>query len=177
MRLLILLSCSVFLLISCTANKPVLIDKNRFFDESPPKVDISFPFDIELISEEKGFTDTETFKKYQLDSENKEIFIYKSRFLRKNYFYLGADNATKKNPFYMNNTTNGFCSVILLSNDDDFYLEGDVTKYIGQQAYFTVRLYQNAGLVLSRDAWKEANSDVLEEFIAQTEYVCEQILE
>ncbi len=163
---------------SCAANiqKPEVINGNKYIDSTIPKTEINFPFNVEYESTKTDYPDHQKTTTTELKSKEKNIFIYikKIKLIDTRYFTTRSDANKTEDNIYLDQKSNGFCSVDIYEKKLQNYLRGVSYRYIGHDKAISIAIYKPIGYINSQKKFTNENKDEVEDFTTTVKSICAQ---
>lgn len=165
-------------LASCAATiqKHEVINGNKYIDSTTPRTEISFPFNVDYKSTKTDYYEQEKTTTSKLISKEKKITIYikKSKLIDSRYYFTGSDSSKTKDNIYLNQKSNGFCSVDIFEKNLSSYLRGISYRYISHNEIVSIKIYKPIGYIRSQEKFINENKDTVEDFTTTVKSICAQ---
>ncbi len=163
---------------SCAANiqKPEVINGNKYIDSTIPRTEIIFPFNVEYKSTKTDYYEQEKTTTNELISKEKKIIIYikKSKLIDIRYYFTRADSSRTKDNIYLDQKSNGFCSVDIFEKNLNSYLRGKSYRYISHDKILSIEMYKPIGYISSQEKFINENKNEVEDFTTTVKSICAQ---
>lgn len=167
-----------FVLISCAGlqEKPATMENHVYIDSNIPRVEIEFPFDLDLIDKKVDYQEQTRIVNHILRSPDHDVtaYISKQHLLHAKYYFTGTDSSSEKDPFYLSQDPSGYCAVNLYEENLNTFLRGTSYRYISKDVLVAIRIFKHIGRDLTKQEIKDYYKASLDGFTEKIKAVCAQ---